>query len=451
MKKNMIKILIILVIILLALTGVVYFATDLFKTPRTLFYKYLINGNVDNVIGMNYDEFLEQTKVLKSYENSGSLKFSLNSTNVSDITLANELDKIDISYNYKVNSDSKKEYLNLIGNYNSKQLTNIELMRNNSIIGIREKDLDEKYIAIDTSKMKETSELIGMNQTDTDLYNYFDNIDLYNIYYISKEDRNTIINTYKDILYNSISKKNYTVEKNVNIKANGENYKCKAYKLTMTNEEISKLYTNVLETLKGDDLTLNLIVEKYNMLYQYNKITKEELAKNIQKEIDKESFKNIEDGSISIVVYESNSRTIRTEIVKNNENAYVDTTKNKDDLTILCKINSDKAKEEILYNEKNISENEQSVKIIFTKGNTKFKVNIKNKTEYDSNNNIEDLDESNSNNISEMNEETFNEFRNKLTNSIEGFLTKKINILGIQENLFMNTTIDNIQLEDKNI
>lgn len=446
MKNNKVKILIILLVILVLLIALVYFMTDLFKSPKSLFYKYLINGNLENLTDMDYDKFLETIKSQKPYADSGSIKIKFETNDENNKMVSGALNKINVNYETKIDNNEQNQYIHIRGNYDNSELLNIEMLKNKSIIGLKEQDLNDKYISIDMSKLKETLEKYGIS--DSKIYNISNENNLYTLYYISKEDRNTIVNNYKEILLNKKYNKNYSVERNVEIDVNGNNYKCNAYKLSMTNQELNELYIELLEKLKTDELTMNLIIEKYNMSNLSNKpLTKELLIKNIQNEIDEISAEKADDGNISVIVYENNSKTIRTEIIKDNNNVCIDITKSNNNLILLIKNNIDNVKSEMLLNINNISETETEYKIIQSKGKEKLKIEIVNKRENNIQTAIETLNKENSNNISEMNDEELQNFNNEISNNFSAYLMKKLNVLGISNEIVSDDNEEDIHSE----
>lgn len=448
MKSKNVKILLLLTIILLLLFGIVYATTDIFKSPRTLFYKYLISGNVSNITEKDYDEFLNNINEQKPYEVLGDITFKYEDKKITNNFASAILENMKFNYNMQIDNKNKNRYVNIKANYNNNQVLNLELANNDMTIGIKEEDLQDKYISIDLSKLKETLEKLGIDTTE--VYNA-SSYDMYNLYYISKEDRKTIYTTYKKILYTQIPTKDYSVKKNVEIEVNGNKYKCNAYTLKVTDEELNVLYRKMLEELKNDELTLNLIVEKYNMANMCEKdITKEELIRKIEKKIDELSLEGPKYETTAITVYENNSKTIRTEIINGEDIICVDSTKTKDNTLVLIKTNIDNTKDEILLSSEDKSENEKEYKIIYTQGSIKFKVNITSKIS-NMQSNIMKLNKDNSNNISEMTEEEIKRFNDEFMNSVNSFILKKLNIIGISNEMLQlfnieednKTTIEN--------
>lgn len=425
MKNTKLKVLIILVILLIILFGILCAVTDIFRSPKTLFYKYLINGNIKNITDKNYDDFLAEIQDQSSYEISGNMNIKAESN-------AN-VNQFNMDYNI-LTDENKNKYINLKENSNDENSLNIELVQNNTVFGIKEKNIYDKYVSIDLSKAKETLEKMNLDSSEIgDAINY----EKYLLYYISKEDRETIIDTYKNVIYKNIPDKKYSVEKNVNIDVNGNTYKCKAYKLKLTNEEYNNICTKLLEELKNDELTLNLIVEKYNMAnFNIKDITKQELLKNIQKKQDmlNNSIDNTSD--LEIVVYVSNAKTIRTEIIQDDGSIVIDATRTKKQLTTLVKVNKDSKKYEILGNFNKISDNNIESKIIYVQNNFSIKIDINTQISK-AQTNIIQLNEKNSENISEKTEEDILNINNIIIRNLGNLIIKRTDNEGIRDSFGM--------------
>lgn len=437
MKNTKGKIIIILLIILLVLIGIVCIQKEIFVSSRSLFYKYLISGNIENIAEIDYSEFLENIKQTGTYKNSGNIKLSLEDPNIEDANLKQIINQLSIKYNYQISEDNKDKYVEIKANYGNNEIINLEVAKNNLLVGIREEDFIDKYITLDLGSSKET--LNKFNIDSKNALNISPGYNLYNLLYISKKDEETICKTYKDVIFETIPKERYKKSKKQEIEVNGNRYKCNVYKLTTTEEQLNKLYINILEELKNDDLTLNLLLEKYRMLnYNDNSINIEKMKTNIQKEIDESSNSKTTNKDISIIVYENNSKTIRTEIIKENEDICIDVTKNKKGLTTLIKSNIQGRKAEILFNKNENSETEKTYKIIYKEGTTKAKIDIHNSYEKNPNTSILKFGEENSYNLTSMTNEEIEQFYSEMNNNLRKFLMKKIQKLGLSLENFIN-------------
>ena len=136
------------------------------------------------------------------------------------------------------------------------------------------------------------------------------------LFKISKEEKEHIKSVYKDVLYKEIDKANYTKEKNCKIVIEGDNYYTNKMTLTLNKEQSIEAEIKVLEKLKEDSITLNLIANKIKTINQnseYASVNKlnEEIQKYIEN-LQKEEKNN--DEYIKVEIYEYNGKTIRLDL-----------------------------------------------------------------------------------------------------------------------------------------
>ena len=162
MERNfkLISIIIIVLIVLVAIVGcILFFATDLLKSDEILFKKYLAQDiqNIAEVFDFKNEEmYLDYIKENDYTENT-------------DITLSyieNENDQEEI-YNIKTesinNTTDKSYYKNIKINYESEELSNIELLRQNEIYGFRLSDLVQQFVSIENATMYYVVTNLGYN------------------------------------------------------------------------------------------------------------------------------------------------------------------------------------------------------------------------------------------------------------------------------------------------
>ena len=121
-----------------------------------MFYKYLISGNIENIAEIDYSEFLENIKQTGTYKNSGNIKLSLEDPNIEDANLKQIINQLSIKYNYQISEDNKDKYVEIKANYDNNEIINLEVAKNNLLVGIREEDFIDKYITLDLGSSKET-------------------------------------------------------------------------------------------------------------------------------------------------------------------------------------------------------------------------------------------------------------------------------------------------------
>ena len=349
-KKIIVSIISVIVVLITALI-VAYFTTDLLKTPKQLFFKYL--GKQVDV--KSYEQLLKglETDKTKSYTSNTNLKINIEAEDEEEIY--NTINKMNLNLEQSVNPKENAVYDKLNLKYDDKDLATLELVQNDKLYAAKSEYLDgDKYVAIENKDLK--SFLRNMGVDDEIIENVPDQItdlDLYELLYISKKDQKSIMKTYKKFIDENISKDKFKVNNKVDITLNGENKKATQYKLTLNEKEVIDIAINFMNTLKQDDVTLDLIIEKYNKcmedtitgisMYQTKEklssyglesknngektLTKEKLKEYIDEEIEeiedeKEDAK--EDSTIDISLYKIKEKICRMEIIKDKKSIKVD-------------------------------------------------------------------------------------------------------------------------------
>lgn len=399
------------IVVLLLLLGVIYFTTDLFKSPKTLFYKYLIVSNLNQISTQSYDDFVEELYEHDTYDITAYIQHSIKDTTIEDtstIDLANG-----ITTNLEIKVDEHDTYLHLKAAYENEELFNFEAIDNDSMVGAKGKNLQDKYMVVDLGKLSETLEKLGLDSTGIGDIEQFHRCEFLDI---SKENRETILKTYMKYIDDVIPKSNYSVEKNVEIDVNDKTYKCNAYTLKLTDEQIQAIYLGMLNELREDDLTLGLIVEKYNMVNLYKTdITKEMIVADIDRIISEADSKVPGTGRIEITVYENNSRTIRTEINKitdeETDSVCIDVTKLKDGATVFIKNNIDNTETDLLIARQQIDEYKNQYKFVYTKNAKEIQFNVTSEVHKGVDVNIPHFSKENSINLTEADEENIDKVK----------------------------------------
>ena len=170
MKNKKLLIIPIILIILLVLgagaSAIIYFQTDLFKSPKQLFFKYL-GKSVDFDKEFDYDKFLAEykEKTEKSYTSNGEITVSLNSdeleTNSSNSNnslnsnISNQAEKVltdlkdslnnaKIQYSEESIPTKQKYHMSIKPIYKDTEITNLELLSSGDNYGIKCTDLYDK-------------------------------------------------------------------------------------------------------------------------------------------------------------------------------------------------------------------------------------------------------------------------------------------------------------------
>lgn len=311
------------------------------------------------------------------------------------------------------------------------------------------------------------AEKLGLDSTN--IPDKIESISLYDLLYIDSKQLERIIKEYSDIINSVINDEKFSKSSNVEINYNNEKLNTNKYTLSLTNKEILDLYIKLLEKLKNDDATLDIILDKINKIsfnYSLEKLNKDDLKNLIQNEIDNSKNNELEEKKYDINVYEYKNKTIRTELVSDGIDSIVinlfETDNNNGKAEILFnteygnqqKITINKKQEsknkieyniEIMYydgttfdfnivsEETEISNNVYELKNTFKLGNSQFNItiNMEQTTDYNKDVNIEDFNENNSVNLNNESNENIQKIIDEGIINVQNAFSEKLQLLGI--------------------
>lgn len=322
-RITIITIAIVLVIaIIIGILAFLYIKTDAFKSNETLFAKYLVqnfdiievwekskNTDIENLLKTN--KYTSQIEGKIEYtENKGtSNEKQSSSVNNVGIKITSNIDKSN-NYNY---SDIS------IGTENEK-LVGLEYLNEDDKYGIRLKDI-QQFVSIKKDDETQESELKNIEKLT-------ENIDVQSIIKFSDEEKQTLKNTYLEIIKNNVSKEKYHKQSNSLITVNNKDMQTNAYYIEFTVEECNNLYIKILEQIAKDEIILSKVdlIEKQikEIDEDYDGNLRENFVKSIKDKIKEIEDKNIGNDKVKITVYEKNMKTVRTSIEKNNDKTIID-------------------------------------------------------------------------------------------------------------------------------
>ena len=283
---------------MVALAGVsafLYFKTDLFKSPKQLFFKYL-GESVSSTKNFNYDKSLANYKELsqKSSKSTGEITGSItdNSSNTSSSSKSIEdaINNSKIEYSIESIPSKNKYHASIKPNYNDSEITNLELLADNDSYGAKCTDLYDKYVYFENNNLKTLVSKFGIDSKY--IPDKLEKVDIYELLNISADSRTQIVDRYQKLLDSKLTKDMFTSNKKVTTSVNGTNVKANAYTLTINGEHAYDILLSFFQTLKDDDQTLDLIIEKC----EKSGVTKAyETQENIQSSIYSISSDNNDD------------------------------------------------------------------------------------------------------------------------------------------------------------
>lgn len=312
-KGIIIGIVVAIVVILIAIIGTfLVLKTDLFKSNKTLFWKYasLQLENFDQTPNIQLEE-IEKLKMQSPYTYQGEL--TLDSGDEESSSLEN------IKLNIIGENDKTNEYshVNTKINYANDTLFDVDYVKNDNVYALKSDEIVTAYLGVRNENLKVLFQKLGVQDTSSipdqiTANNYSE------ILKFSKVDLEHIKETYTNVIANNITSESYSRQTSAVIERDGASYNTTSYRLDLSSEQIESILENILNTLKTDSITLNLIVEKAKLLgLTEEEITIEDLTSAIDEAIsglEQEEFQDI-----SFVVYNYKGETIQAEMIVRNQ------------------------------------------------------------------------------------------------------------------------------------
>lgn len=327
-KSKIIIILIIIVILVIILSslGIAYFATDLFKSNKTLFAKYAgqiadeNQGFIENAL-QQYNE----KKQSNTYSDKGT--FSVNASANSSTTNLDNVNKFNVTYTGQVDTTNSKNEQNVSINYSDSVKFPVNYKKIGNKIGLQTDYVGSKYIGIESDKMEKLSlDTNTINSSEAEQTS--SNVDINEI-----KDGTTEL---KNILQNPFSQEDIVNIKNNIISimdgisdskfSNINDSNGKGYKLVLSGDDLKNVVIQLLQKLSQDTETLDKINEYLQNQGNSNKLTATQIEKEITNITNNSDFDN---ETLELTVYKKNGKTnkfiikiedLEIDVEKNNSN-----------------------------------------------------------------------------------------------------------------------------------
>ncbi len=306
-KSKIIIIISIIVIILIAITiGLILFlTTDIFKSNQELFFKYAIKNDVAlQMLEKNKVNNLEQAK----YSTTGEITFNLISNNPELANQTIPARNFKIEYNAKTDKEQNNTSAEATLKYLTKDLFTLKYIKDGDKYALKSDEVMNKYLAFQNNNLKEYINKLGVQDVNN-IPNKVQSMSLEELFYISQEDKNVILEKYIEVINTKIPKKNYTKTKQ-NITINNNTYMANAYILQITNEQYKEVKTAILENIMNDEMVLNILISKIKLIDENSDINAEKIKTFIQEILNKED--NTDYGTRKITIYEKDGELLRT-------------------------------------------------------------------------------------------------------------------------------------------
>ena len=329
MQDNKIKRIIIILIVLIFLVGiggtVLYFTTDMLKSSKILFQKYIAQ-DMQNIV----DVF----EVSKEEQNIDLLRKSdyKEATNATLKYLEKENDEQEV-YTIKEEGINKAQenssYRNISMSYGDNVLMSVDLLSQNNTYGFRLANLVQQFVSVQNATVPYFVSSMGLDGSI--FQETLKGVDVAGLLDFSDEEVEQLTNTYMSVVLKDLDKAHYSSKRNSIITLNNkESVTTNAYTLTITKNELDKLYKKLLNQAINDNIILAKLdsidskIKEAGFNEAEGKSLKEQYISNLKEIVDGLEYQGEDSRKISVTVYEQKGRTVRTLIKTENAEYEID-------------------------------------------------------------------------------------------------------------------------------
>ena len=292
-KKNtkiLLILIIIIVIIILAGVGILVFATDIFKSDKEMFFKYMadIGDSKKGFIDDGLKQYFEK-KNNTPYNDEG--EFSVNISSDNEQKKFENVNNFNISFSGQVDTANSKAAQNISLNYSNDVKFPINYKQIENKIGLQTKYVGSKFVAIETEKLNKFSEDLD----DVESYGEMvDKLQKMGKVELTEDEKSHIKDTYITVINQQLEKDKFSKVKEADMSG---------YKLSLTGTDLQNVLVKLLETLKNDQTTVDKLNEYLKIQKNSAKITASQIDDAIKSIKDDTDFS---DKNFEIAVYQKN-------------------------------------------------------------------------------------------------------------------------------------------------
>lgn len=292
-KKNtkiLLILIIIIVIIILAGVGILVFATDIFKSDKEMFFKYMadIGDSKKGFIDDGLKQYFEK-KNNTPYNDEG--EFSVNISSDNEQKKFENVNNFNISFSGQVDTANSKAAQNISLNYSNDVKFPINYKQIENKIGLQTKYVGSKFVAIETEKLNKFSEDLD----DVESYGEMvDKLQKMEKVELTEDEKSHIKDTYITVINQQLEKDKFSKVKESDMSG---------YKLSLTGTDLQNVLVKLLETLKNDQTTVDKLNEYLKIQKNSAKITASQIDDAIKSIKDDTDFS---DKNFEITVYQKN-------------------------------------------------------------------------------------------------------------------------------------------------
>lgn len=438
-KTILIVFILILIITIAGIIGFLYLNTDMFKSNKTLFMKY-IGKNVENMkFSLSDIGETQLDEILKNSQYTENTTIKVNNTEnigTTSETTENVINQLEIQIDGQTDKNNKYVYKDIKLKKQDEDIFRVEYIENETEQGIKFSDMFKQYIL----KEKTSEELPK----------------IYSQLIFSEEEKQILQEKYLKNIIEEIPNEKFSKQSDATINIDEKNVFANVYTLTLTKEELNSVYLKLLQSIKEDEIILQKITDIEGQINQYSEqelSVKEQFTMYIDNIIEKINATNIGQDATKIIVYENQKELVRTMIqtpdyeinldflktgdekftqfnIKQNEKENTIQLRSQAGLFSLdLKFQENSENKNIAYTRKNKVQNDdisRNYTLKYEDNQNRVEANIS--QEFTTENELEQQKIENSINLDELNEEQKQKIMDQVTNA----LSNKINIISTQ-------------------
>lgn len=312
-KKGIIIAIIVVAIILVA--GIVgtclYMFTDLFKSNENLFWKYMSKQVESIEITPNLQmQEIQEKKQQNPYITNGKVEFSSSNNEIN-----NNLQKIKLTSEGKVDKTNNYAYSENKLEYSNSTIFNLKYVHDEDIYALKSDEIVNAYVGVRNKNLNVLMQKLGIT-LDFDIPDEIVPIDYSELYNLTQEEENHLKETYSNVIMKNITKDCYSRQTEAVVEKDGVSYTTTSYRLDLSSDLISNITLNILNTLKTDSVTLNLIAAKASELGIEEYATVDGVINGIDNIIN--NLQDINFVDTSFIVYSYKGEAIMAEVLLKN-------------------------------------------------------------------------------------------------------------------------------------
>ena len=303
-KKKILIITIILILIVLAVAGAtfayLFLKTDVFKSDKELFGKYM-SQNIDMLNKFADSDTAKVYNTLnnaESYESNTSIKAEYSEGG----EVSSPINNLSAAVNIQKDNTDKYFYADGQILFGSKTYLESEIIKDQDLYGVRFTDVVRQFITVrDDDNLEDVSKDIGVDSKI--LKSFMDTLDgttEISEEIMTKDERQKIKEKYSNLVIDTISNGKFGSNKKALITYNNKTTTTSSYTVSLTGDQIENLMIQILNNLKDEDKIADITM-----------MSKEEYQDKID-EIISSLTDEKEMPDVKITVYQQNKNLIRT-------------------------------------------------------------------------------------------------------------------------------------------